>query len=245
MDKYTAPARGAISLQEFRELWQYQIATHRDAQGRPYSGNTLRVGLAICWHINHRDLKAFPGINTIAKKVLVSPRTDIRAVKELERGGDLKVERDTKRRTSTRANRYAPLLSPPSAKAMSPPTDRAMSPPSDRAVSPEPLSEPQSKPQREPRSYKASVSTDADSRKAQGKRLGEVGKIAVLSAKPNLTAQCFALAEKWWPKDRPLVAKALKKYPAPEVLAELQIAVEEGLEIRDVLAGMVADYDAA
>jgi hypothetical protein len=112
-------------------------------------------------------------------------------------------------------------------------------------VTPEPLREPLTEPLREPLSYKASVSTDADSRKTQAKRLGEVSKIAVLSAKPNRTAQCFALAAKWWPNDRPLVAKALKNYPAAEVLEELQIAEKEGLQIRDVLGGMVADYDAA
>jgi hypothetical protein len=42
-----------------------------------------------------------------------------------------------------------------------------------------------------------------------------------------------------------LVAKALKNYPAAEVLAELKYAIEEGCDIRDVLASMVADYDAA
>jgi DNA-binding Lrp family transcriptional regulator len=258
VNKYTDAHACAISLEEFRERWQYQIATRRDKLGRPYPGNTLRVGLAICWHINRDSREAFPGINTIAKKVGISRSTVLRTIKDLEDGGDLRIRRDAKRRGGTRANRYIPFLkanavqmqntselTPPSVIAMTPPSTKAVTPRGVKAVAPEPLREPLTEPLREPLSYKASVSTDADSRKTQGKRLGEVSKIAVLSAKPNLTAQCFGLAEKWWPKDRALVAKALKNYPAAEVLAELQIAVEDGLEIREVLAGMVADYDAA
>ena len=105
---------------------------------------------------------------------------------------------------------------------------------------------PPNEPPNEPPSYTASIGIDADLRKLHEKRSGGVErKVTPLIAKPNLTAQCFALAEKCWPKDRPLVAKALQNYSAAEVLAELQIAEQDGLEIRDVLSGMVANYDAA
>src|SRR5262249_26733537 len=160
----------------------------------------LRVGLAIRWHINRDSREAFPGINTIAKKVGISRSTVLRAIKELEDGGDLRITRDAKRARGTRVNRYIPLLkasaaelTPPSVIAVTPPSTTAVTPRGIIAVTPEPLREPLTEPLREPLSYKASVSTDADSRKTQGKRLGEVSKIAVLSAKPNLTAQCFAL----------------------------------------------------
>ena len=123
--------------------------------------------------------------------------------------------------------------------------DRAVTPPLTE-LSQEPLTEPLTEPLNRTATLRHRFSIDADSKKIEEKRSGEEErKITPLHAKPNLTAQCFGLAEKWWPKDRALVAKALQNYPAAEVLAELQIAVEDGLEIRDVLSGMVADYDAA
>ncbi len=75
------------------------------------------------------------------------------------------------------------------------------------------------------------------------KKLGEEErKITPFTAKPNYTAQCFALVDRWWPKDRAFVAKALQKNPAAEVLAELEIAVQEGYDLREFLSSMVVDY---
>ena len=73
----------------------------------------------------------------------------------------------------------------------------------------------------------------------------EERKITPFIAKPNCTAQCFALTEKWWPKERAFVAKALQRHPAAEVLAELQLAVQEGYDIRELMSSMVVDYGTA
>jgi hypothetical protein len=251
VDKYAdAPGR-AIPFEKFREDWQRQIIADPEL-----SFVTVRVGLAISWHMNgKKGGLAWPGMKLLALLARTTPRTVIRATKHMEANGHLRIVRThTEQRRGL--NRYTPLLrnavtrdthnpSLGSDQATSPPSDKALSPSSDQAVSHKPPIEPPTEPPREHPAYTASVGTDADSRKTQGKRLGEVSKIATLSAKPNLSAQCFGLVQKHWPNDRALVAKALKNYLAAEVLAELQIAVEDGLEPRDVLYGMVADYDAA
>jgi hypothetical protein len=250
MNKYTPAPPRAIPFEKFREDWQLQIISDP-----ALTFVTVRVGLVISWHMNRKNEGlAFPGMTRLAAMARTTPRTVIRATKRLEDGGHLRILR-TRREKRRGLNRYTPLLrfeqkahnpSPPSDQATSLPSDRAVSPPSDQAVSHKPLREPLTKPPNEPLSYKASVSTDAVSREAQENGSGEEErKVTPLIAKPNLTAQCFGLADKWWPKDRALVAKALKNYPAAEVLAELKYAIEEGCDIRDVLASMVADYDAA
>jgi hypothetical protein len=255
MDRYTyAPAR-AIPFEKFREDWQRQIIADP-----ALSFVTVRVGLVISWHMNgKKGGLAWPGMKRLALIARTTPRSVIRATESLEDQGHLRILR-THAEQRRGLNRYTPVLrnavsrdsdnehkpSPPSDQATSLPSDKALSPSSDQAMSHKPPIEPPIEPPREHPAYTASVSTDADSRKVEEKGSGEEErKITPLHAKPNPTARCFGLAEKWWPKDRALVAKALKNYPAAEVLAELEFAIKEGCDIRDVLAGMVADYDAA
>jgi DNA-binding MarR family transcriptional regulator len=251
VNKYTAAPARAIPFEKFREDWQRQIIADPEL-----SFVTVRVALVISWHMNgKKGGLAWPGMKRLALIARTTPRTVIRATKSLEAAGYLRIIRSHQEKRRGR-NHYTPLLkrfeqkrsnpSPGSDQAMSLGGDQVLSPGSDQAMSHKPPIEPPTKPPREHPAYTASVSTDADSRKVEEKGSGEEErKITPLHAKPNPTARCFGLAEKWWPKDRALVAKALKNYPAAEVLAELEFAIKEGCDIRDVLAGMVADYDAA
>jgi hypothetical protein len=92
------------SLEVFRERWQRQLVADKKILL-----SDLKVALAIAWHINRDERRAWPGTRTLQELTGLSRPTVISATMRLEKALHLEIYRS---RSGNRrnANRYRPLL---------------------------------------------------------------------------------------------------------------------------------------
>jgi hypothetical protein len=100
----TGGSEGKGVFERTKEMWQRQII----ADLKLTSGTKL-VGIAISWHLNRNSRLAWPGINTLARLTSTSRDTVKRAIKQLEKGGHVGVDR-SRVAGKNAANRYRPVL---------------------------------------------------------------------------------------------------------------------------------------
>jgi hypothetical protein len=84
-------------------LWLYRI-NHNSK----YSRSALAVAIELTAYVNRTTLDAYPGAKTIGDNIHLSERSVLRAVRELEAGGDLRVEWGSQGRGHP--NHYFPIL---------------------------------------------------------------------------------------------------------------------------------------
>jgi DNA-binding MarR family transcriptional regulator len=132
-----------LAFEKFKEDWQRQVMA--DPTLSPV---TFRVRIAINWHMNRKQSGlAWPGMARLAQMVRTTPRTVIRATKQLEAKGHLRIIR-SRQRERRGLNRYMPLMKSACHRrdadnadmsVASPGSDQALSLGSDQALSHEPL----------------------------------------------------------------------------------------------------------
>jgi Helix-turn-helix domain len=95
----------AMKYEIFRARWIRQF--NRD---RNLSDGAIRAALAITLYINRKSFDAFPGLESLMEDTGMSRSTVIRAVKQLEAAGHLKVRRTRTSGGKNGVNHYAPIL---------------------------------------------------------------------------------------------------------------------------------------
>jgi DNA-binding transcriptional MocR family regulator len=99
-----------------REYWQRQV--NGDSK---LHASTVKVALALSLYFNRkRGGEAWPEINTLATATAISRSTVLRAIKELEAGGHIRVVRSKAANGKQAVNRYVPTIKPLDSKPGSP-----------------------------------------------------------------------------------------------------------------------------
>lgn len=229
----------SIPFEKFKEDWQRQLMANSTL-----SPVTLRVGIAISWHMNRKKGGlAFPGMAQLARIARTTPRTVIRATKQLEANGYLRIIR-THQQERRGLNRYVPLLNSSVSSTSSMTTgvstpslgsDKALSPTSDQVMSHKPLNRTSERTailygrdlaSRPPKRYQTK----------EEKRVAEEGSASLhRSAIPEISplAQCYQQArERFGEPGASVIAKAdrLDSVP-PDEIAE---ALEEAVDVQDL-----------
>jgi hypothetical protein len=126
------------SFESFREQWQRQVLA--DSKLRP---SYKLVCMAISLHFNRNENgAAWPGFETLAELTGQGRRTIIRATKEVERRGHLRINRARKDNGGSLSNRYFALLKDEGVVPQGHPGGGLGDTPGVAWVTPEPLSEP-------------------------------------------------------------------------------------------------------
>ena len=227
-----------FNLEKFKEDWQRQVMA--DPTLSPV---TFRVSIAISWHMNRKQSGlAWPGMARLAQMACTTPRTVIRATKQLEAKGHLRIIRSHQRERRG-LNRYMPLTKSACHRRdadnadMSVPSlgsDQVLSLGSDQAPSHEPLSKPLS----EPPSYMDianAMSSLKDSRELEDKRVGEGSRGSHHSAthQNSPLAECYRKARQWFgERGAAVVAKADRVDCVP--LDEIVEALEEAVDVQEL-----------
>jgi DNA-binding MarR family transcriptional regulator len=227
-----------FNLEKFKEDWQRQLMA--DPTLSPV---TFRVSIAISWHMNRKKGGlAWPGMARLAQMACTTPRTVIRATKQLEAKGHLRIIRSHQRERRG-LNRYMPLTKSachrrdadkPDISVPSLGSDKALSLGSDQALSHEPLN----KPLREPLSYKdiaSATSSLKGSRETEDKRVGAGGRGSHHSAthQNSPLAECYRKARQWFgERGAAVIAKADRVDCVP--LDEIADALEAAEDVREL-----------
>jgi DNA-binding MarR family transcriptional regulator len=227
-----------LAFEKFKEDWQRQVMA--DPTLSPV---TFRVSIAISWHMNRKQSGlAWPGMARLAQMVRTTPRTVIRATKQLEAKGHLRIIR-SRQRERRGLNRYMPLMKSACHRrdadnadisVLSLGSDQALSLGSDQALSHEPLN----KPLREPLSYMdiaSATSSQKDSREIEDKRVGEGKRGSHHSATHHNSplAECYRKARQWFgERGAAVIAKADRLDCVP--LDEIADALEGAGDVQEL-----------
>ncbi len=91
--------KATMPFEAIKELWQKQVVADKSL-----SGGTVKVALALCWHMNRSQ----HGL-ALAKLTGLHRRTIIRTTQALERAGHVTITR-SRRGTTNNPNQYRPIL---------------------------------------------------------------------------------------------------------------------------------------
>ena len=99
-----------------REQWQRQV----NGDGGLHA-SAVKVALSLSLHFNrNRGGEAWPEIDTLAAATAMSRSTVLRAIKELETAGHIKVARSKAANGKQAVNRYVPVIKPLDSKPCAP-----------------------------------------------------------------------------------------------------------------------------